>query len=187
MFFPLSAWQKVVEKERGVAGIFFLYWLPFMALVTAAEGLALVYWGDARGHFSRIMLVSQDVAMRYEARQWMAGLGILFGGSAVLQWLAAGFHFQTTYTRCFTVVAYGLAPTMLARLLDCVPTLNTWLCWGLGALCSVHVLYQGVGAVLQPNISGGFGLYLLSAFVLVFLTGMGHLFAVALLHGNGVF
>ena len=58
------------------------------------------------------------------------------------------------------------SPILLARFLDAVPALNTWLL-GLGALLSISVLYHGIRLVLRPDQTKGFGIYLVSAIIVI--------------------
>ena len=184
---PGTTWKAIAESERGMASIFFLFWFPLMAFSSAAEGFALTRWGDLRGQFSHLVFVPASLAARYEAVQWMSGLIVLFGGAIMIKMLSHSYQLRPTYRRCFTVVAYGMSPLFLGRFLDCVPAMNTWVCWALGACISVYVLYQGIGLVLQPDVTTGFGIFLLSGLVLVLLSGIGHLLAVASLRGTLTF
>jgi uncharacterized membrane protein YecN with MAPEG domain len=59
--------------------------------------------------------------------------------------------------------------------------MNTWLCWIIGAIVAVHVLYYGVGLIFQPDQTKGFGVFLMCAIVVLSLGGLAHFVALALL------
>ena len=105
-------------------------------------------------------------------------------GAMVIQSTAAGLNQQFTFRQSFTLVAYGMAPLFLGRWLDCVPAINTWVCWAVGASAMVYTLYQGVGEVMKPEITKGFGLYLICAGTLFLLSGLMHFLVVTTLHGG---
>ena len=83
-----------------------------------------------------------------------------------------------------TVMAYGFGPIILARILDGFPQLNTWVCWAIGAVGSVSVLYHGIGMILRPDQTKGFGLYLMAIIIVVLMSGLAHFAAVSVLHGK---
>ena len=155
-----------------------------MLLSSLAEGYGLVQWGDKRGEFGHAVIVAQALAIRYEVTQLVFGLVLVFGGAKLIQWIGLSFHFHPIYSRCFTTTAYGLAPIFLARFLDAMPNLNTWVCWAMGASGSVYLLYSGIGLVLEPEQTKGFGLYLLIALILVLMSGLAHFAALAVLWGR---
>ncbi len=184
LVFPMVTWGKIAEARRGVAFVFFLYWLPMAVIAIGAEGYALTVLGDSRGEFSHLIRISQSEAMRYALAQGLAGLVLLFGGSTLVHYLGAGLHQNFQFQQSFTMVAYASSPLFLARLLDCAPLLNTWLCWGLGAALVVWTLYHGVGLVMRPEITKGFGMYLVTSICLVLISGIGHLICATILR-NG--
>jgi hypothetical protein len=54
----------------------------------------------------------------------------------------------------------------------------------MGALLAASILYHGVGLVLKPEQTKGFGLYLVSAMIVVFSSGVIHAIAGAVLRGK---
>lgn len=182
IFAPLRTWEQIAKAKRGVAAIVFLFLLPLMLLCSLAEGFALTKWGEKRGIESHIVIIPQDLAIRFEVVQLLLGLAMVFLAAKILEWVAEGFHFYPRYAQSFTVIAYGYSPTFLARFMDCFPGVNTWLSWSLGVVASVYVLYHGVALVLQPDQTKGFGIYLMCILILTLLGGSMHLFALQILH-----
>src|SRR5437762_4255407 len=82
------------------------------------------------------------------------------------------------------MVAYGLGPLFLFRLLEGFKDLSPWMSWGIGFLLAVRVLYHGVPRVMQPDPPHAFGLFLMSAFLLMLTTGMAQLVAACYLQGK---
>jgi uncharacterized membrane protein YecN with MAPEG domain len=180
-FSPIETWQRIDETPRGVGGIFALSVLPLMLLSTLAEGYGLTHWGVPRGELGRVTKVSLDLALHYGLTQLALGVVMLFFGALFIRWIGDGFHTRIPYTACFKATAYALTPVFLARFLDAVPAINTWVCWAIGAAGTVSVLYHGVGLVLKPDQTKGFGMYLLCAVFLVLMSGLAHFVALAVL------
>lgn len=187
IFSPVSTWQRIDLAQRGVLTVFVVSLLPLLLAGTAVEGYGLLRLGERRDEVNRLVRVSWEQVVRYAEAQVVLGLLLLFLGAKIVQWIADGFQVRVSYTACFTTVGHGLTPVFLLRCLDGWPALPTWLCWGLGAVLMVAVLYHGVGQVLKPDVSKGFGFFMLSALVLVLLSGLSHHVAVAVLRGRVTF
>jgi hypothetical protein len=182
IFDPVGTWEKIENAHHRVMTVFLLFLLPLMLLTSAVEGGALVKFGEERGSVNeRVVKIPLPVALRYGAAQIVLGLAVVFGGASLVRSIGAGFHRRHTYTECFTTLAYSLSPLFLARLLDAVPALNTWVCWGIGILFSVSALYRGVPRIMKPDPSNALGLYLISSLTLIILTGLAHFFTLLVL------
>jgi hypothetical protein len=68
--------------------------------------------------------------------------------------------------------------------LNCIPEINPWISVGVGITGCFIVLYQGVGAVLEPDQTKGFGLYILISMIFAFLGVILQLFGFMLLEGK---
>jgi Yip1-like protein len=175
IFDPVGTWEKIENAHHRVMTIFLLFLLPLMLLTSAVEGCALMKFGDERGSVNqRIVKIPLQVALRYGAVQLVLGFAVVFGGAWLVRSIGAGFHRRHTYTECFTTLAYSLSPLFLARLLDAVPALNTWVCWGIGILLSLSALYRGIPRIMKPDPSNALGLYLISSLTLIIITGLTH-------------
>jgi hypothetical protein len=181
---PFKAWGKINAAQRGVFRVFLLFLVPLLVLTVGVEGLALWQWGEPRGELGFFVKVSREQAIRYSAAQLALLMTSIFLGAKFLQWNTHSLQVFTSYRQCFTLMAYGFSPIILLRLLDAIPKVNTWVCWGLGALLSIAVLYQGVGLILRPEQTKGFGLYLVSVIIVGLSGGLSHFVAVAILHGK---
>jgi hypothetical protein len=184
LFAPQRIWESIASAQRGVAYIFLLTTLPLLVLSASVEGYGLLKRGDLRGELGRTVTVTQERMIRYETVQVTVGLILVFGGAWLIKHIATSFHFYPSYTDCFRLTAYGTAPHFLARMADGFPQVNTWLCLGAGAFGVMYGLYHGNALVLKPDITKGFGLYVLSTLVLILILVIGHLLAVATLSGR---
>jgi hypothetical protein len=111
-------------------------------------------------------------------------LGSVLLSALLLKWASESFNVQTSYAQCFVVMAFGFSPIVLVRVLDGIPQLNTWVCWAIGAAAAVSVLYHGIGMVLRPEQTKGFGLYLITIFIVLLVSGLAHFAAVSVLRGK---
>ena len=104
--------------------------------------------------------------------QFVLLLAIILVCAHFVRTICRTFHGHQTFTQSFTVVAYGLSPMFLLKLLDIAPTMSPWVTWGIGIMLSVWILYQGMPRMMLPDPTHAFGLYLVTAIVLVLATGM---------------
>ena len=141
-------------------------------------------WGEYRSGLAALIKVSPEDAFRYSAVYLSLLLVSILVTSQVLVWITRSFHVNTTYTQCFTLMAYGYCPVILGRFLDAIPKMNTWVCVALGAMGSFVVLYHGVALALKPDQTKGFGLYLVSILLVLFPGSFSHLLAQFALHGK---
>ena len=182
IFDPGNTWERIEKSQRGVWAVFFLFMLPVLLLTSVLEGYALVRFGKEQGGIvERVVAVSQDLAIRYEAVQFSLSLLIVFGGAWLLKKTGEGFHRRHTYKEAFTTLAYSLSPLFLLRILDGWPVVNTWVCWGIGIFLTVAALYRGVPRIMKPDPSNALGVYLLGSMMLIVLTGLTHFLAVLVL------
>jgi Yip1 domain len=184
IFSPFETWEKISTAQRGFFWILCVYLLPLLVVALGIEGFLLTHWGEKRGEFGFVVKVPVVLAARYAAAYLAILLAAVFVSAKFLALASESFNVHTTYFESFTVMAYGFGPIILARILDGFPQINTWLCWTLGAAGSVSVLYHGVGMVLRPDQTKGFGLYLMSIIIVVFVSGLAHFAALSVLHAN---
>lgn len=184
IFTPFRTWERINAAQRSVLWILCLFLLPFLVSTVGLEGLSLWHWGERQDQLDHMVKISSDLAIRYSVAQLVLLLVSIFLGAKFLQWITFSFQVQSSYKRCFTMMAYGFGPIMLLRLFDALPRLNTWVCWGIGVLLSISALYHGVGLILRPEQTKGFGLYLVSMLTLVLSSGLSHFVAVSVLHGK---
>jgi hypothetical protein len=147
------------------------------------EGCGLVNLGLMRSDFAGAtpLRLEPELAQRYEYIRLGVDLGLLFLGAVILNWIGQSFDVVAGFNSAFTVVSYSLGPIYLAHALDGVPQINTWLCWGIGAVLMLRLLYHGVGAVMKPDQTKGFGLFMCCAVVLLILTGLAHFMLLVIL------
>lgn len=184
IFSPFNTWMKITTAQRSLPFVLVVWLLPLLAFTVAVEGYALMRLGEYRGEFGHLVRIAPELAIRYSAAQFALLLAAIFVCSFVLHSVAHSFHVLSSFRQSFTAIAYGFAPIIIARLPDSIPSLNTWICWGLGAFLTAAVLYNGVGLALRPDQTKGFGLYLVGVIVAMLSSAVAHLFALAVLQGK---
>jgi hypothetical protein len=169
---PIPSWERVVEARRGIMAILVISLLPLLLLAMAGECYGLVHWGKQRGEFGRPVMLALPLALQYGIVQILVNLVVIFIGAYLVKAVGDTFHGRHTYTQAFTVVAYGLSPYFLMRLLNALSREPWWLTWVIGILLSLSVLYIGLPHVMRPDPAHALGFYFMSALLLVLLTGM---------------
>jgi len=175
IFDPDNTWEKIQQTPYSVLSVFFGYLLPLLLLGTVVEIWGMMKLGYDKGQIvERREKLSPDLAARYGGAQ--VGLGLLsaFVGALLFKKVTEGFHRRHTYRETFATIGYSLGPIYLARMLDGLPGVNTWICWGLGALLGVSLLYRGVPRIIRPDPSNALGLYLTCSFLFLAITGVAH-------------
>ena len=184
LFVPGRAWTTVVEANRGIASMVIISLFPLLILTAAAEGYAINHWGLNILSGNKNVTLSLSRVLHFEAVQFGVSWVMVIAGAVLIRWLSESFHFYPRFLRCFTVAAFGLSPVFLARLLNCIPAMNIWFSFSLGIVGLFYVLYQGIGIVLEPEQTKGFGLYLLTSIVFAFLSTMAHMINLMVLGGK---
>jgi hypothetical protein len=186
IFEPAAAWERVVEAGRGLAFIFIFYLVPMLVLVAVAEGFGLMHWGTLQMNSGLIKKLTVNEAVIYETAQAFLTLLVIAVCAGIVKSLGETFHSRHTYTQTFTVVIYGLSPLFLFGLVNMFPTPSVWLVWSVGILLALKVFYHGVPCVMTPDPTHAFGLYFMSALVMVTLTGAERFFTAWYLTGHFV-
>jgi hypothetical protein len=169
---PVMAWEWITRARRGVASIFLFYLLPFLILTSACEGYGLSRWGKPQGSFTIPKIFPMGEVIVFEAAQLVLTIIVVFLCAKLVKSVGETFHGRHTFLQTFTVVAYGLSPVFLMRVLDMFTAVSPWLTWGMGILLSLSVLYHGVPRVMDPDPPQAFGLYVMTAVLLVLVTGL---------------
>lgn len=182
IFSPFETWEKITTAQRGFLWVLFVYLLPLLIVCVGVEGFLLNRWGEKRGDFGFVIQVPVTLALRYAVAYLVVLVAAVFVSAKFLGIASQSFEARTTYFQCLTVMAYGYGPIALARMLDGFPQLNTWVCWAMGAVASVSVLYHGIGMVLRPDQTKGFGLYLMTIIIVVLMSALAHFAALSVLH-----
>ena len=175
---PENTWGKIEQSPHSVASVLFTYLLPLLLLGTAVETWGMMKLGYDKGKIvERRVQLEQDLAVRYATAQVTLGLLTAFVGAWLFRRVSQGFHRRHSYRETFTTIGYSLGPMYLARMLDALPGVNTWLCWGVGALLAASILYRGIPRLMKPDPSNALGLYLTCSFLLAAITGLAHYLA----------
>lgn len=172
IFDASGTWERIARAQRGIATVLLRFLVPLLVLTCAIEGYGLMHWGKRQGPMSRPHTYSLGEVVVFETGQMLTSLVLVFLGAAVLKSMGATFHARNTYQQAFTVVAYGLSPFFLLRLLDAFTPISPWLSWAIGILLALAALYHGVPQVMQPDPPQAFGLYLMTAVLLFSITGL---------------
>ena len=186
IFDPTSTWDGIVRTRRSLLFVLAVYLLPMILLASAAEGYGLVHWGKWQGVVGRLKQFPPREAVVVEAAQFLLGLGAVFVGANMIRAIGETFHGRHTYAQAFTTVAYSLSPIFLLRLLDAFNWVSPWVSWGIGIILSIAVLYHGLPRIMEPDPSHAFGLFIMSALLLLLVTGVVRLGTASFLQGKFV-
>jgi len=186
IFEPIATWERIFRARRAMVTILAIYLLPLLLLTSVAEGYGLTHWGKSRGEVAWTKIFPVKEAVIFETAQFLLYLAIFFIGAKLIQSIGETFHGRHTYNQAFTAVAYGLSPLLLLRLLDALPGMSPWVTWPIGIVLSIGVLYQGIPRMMEPDPPHAFGLYLMSAVLLVLITGLARFVTAWYLQGKFV-
>lgn len=174
IFDTTATWEKIENDQRGVPILVVMVLLPLLVISLGLEGFLMYKFGDEIGPLDRLMRVSPDLIVRYEVTHFVLFLVIVFGGSALVTKLGESFHSRHNYRACFTTLTYSLSPLYLSHILDGWPEMNTWICFVIGILLSVSLLYKGIPRTLRPEPSNALGMYLFLSVFLIMACGLAH-------------
>ncbi|MDE3098802.1 MAG: DUF1282 family protein [Verrucomicrobiota bacterium] len=181
---PADSWEGVALSRRGLGLTLLLYLAPMMLIVAAAEGCGLAEWGHAQAPPAGTRIFTPGQAAVAEAFQEILMLAAIALCAYLIKALGDTFHGRNTYTQAFKVVAYGLSPIFLLRLLDVVPALSLWIPWVIGIMLTMKILYHGVPIVLKPDPPHAFGLYLMSCLLIAMVTAAERFISIGALTGE---
>ncbi len=132
-------------------------------------------------HFKKF---SNSEAVVVEAGQLLFSLAVVFIGAKLVKAVGETFRGRHTFAQAFTAVAYGLGPLFLLRLFDAFSGVSPWATWAIGIMLSIAVLYQGLPRAMEPDPAHAFGVYLMSAVLLVLVTGLARFVTASYLEGE---
>jgi hypothetical protein len=172
IFNPVPTWERIAAARRKWVSVFLGHLLPLLVLSCMVEGFGLAHWGKPYGRPSHLRSFPLMQALVFEIAELVLSLGIVFLGARLIKSLGETFHGRHSFTQTFTATAYGLSPLFLIRMLDALPWASPWLTWSVGIILSAAVLYHGLPRLMLPDPPHALGLYLMSALLLVMVTGI---------------
>jgi nitrate reductase NapE component len=181
---PLAAWDRVATARKNLFSIFAFYLLPMMLIVALVEGYAMIHWGRVRPPLGEVRLYSLQDTIEFEISQMLLMGLVIVLSSYFIKGLGETFRARNTYVQTFTVVAYGLSPVFLLRLLDVVPGLSLWIPWAVGVVLMAKILYIGVPRIMEPDPPHAFGLFMMSALLLTMITAAERFISIGYLIGK---
>jgi hypothetical protein len=181
---PIATWGRIVRARRGVGFILVVYVLPLLVLSSVAEAYGLLTWGKMQVLAPRLKHFTPAETALYEMFQFALSVGIIFLGAKLVKSLGETFHGRHTFQQTFTLVAYGLSPLFLLRLLDAFRGMSPWVTWLIGIALAIGVLYHGVPPVMEPDPPQAFGLYVMTSVLLFLITGLARFFLAGYLQGR---
>ena len=195
IFNPAGTWEGIFRARRSLVFVLVVYLFPLLLLASAAEGYGLVHWGKwqgesmgwfirAQGEILHLKKFPVREAAVIETAQVLLSLIVIFTGALIIKAIGETFRSRNTYTQAFTAVAYGLSPFFLLRMLDASSAINPWVIWCIGILLSIAALYHGVPRMMEPDPALAFGLFFMSALVLMLVTGLVRFVTEAYLRGK---
>jgi hypothetical protein len=180
---PEAGWQKTALNPPNVFAVLLLSILPVMIASLAVEGYGLVKLGEAFGELGRHQVAAARV-VKYSGFYGAASLAVILVGAWLLRNVGRTFNLQATYSAWLLLIGIAYTPVFLARIIDGVPAIHSWICWAVGVALSMRILYHGVGGWLRPEQTKGFGLFLLSFIYILVLSGLVHFAAIQVLQGK---
>jgi hypothetical protein len=177
-----ASWEKIARAERGFFFILLTHVLPLLAITLGVEAFALSRLGETRSIAETLKPVPLQLVVQYACAALALNLGVVIIGAKLIETTCRSFHFRISYQQCFATVAYGLSPLFLARLLDALPGINTWVCFGIGMVAAVGTLYHAVPQVIRPDPAKAMSVYLIMSVLLLGLAGLAHFLALQVLH-----
>jgi hypothetical protein len=180
---PNATWDGIIRARRSILFILGAFVVPLLLLTAAGEGYGLVHWGKWQ-ELGRLKKFPLGEAVVVEAAQFLLSLVVVCAGAKMVKAVGETFRGRHTYIQSFTVVAYSLSPLFLLRLLNAFSGVSPWVGWAIGIAFCVSLLYQGVPRVMEPDPSHAFGLYLMSALLLVLFSGVVQYLTFAYMKGD---
>jgi Yip1 domain len=196
IFDPTRTWDGIIRARRSLVSILLVYLLPMLLLISACEAYGLTHWGKMQGdgllsklkklepQVPRLKTFTAGEAVVAETAQLLLSLAVVFVGARLVKSVGETFRGRHTYLQAFTAVAYGLGPLFLLRVFDAFTSVSPWATWAIGIILSIAVLYQGVPRAMEPDPAHAFGVYLMSAVLLAFVTALARFVTASYLEGE---
>lgn len=184
LFAPFATWTKVAEANRHAALVFLLTALPMMVAGSALEGWCMTRWGISSRDFgeTRLVRLAEATVLRFCEYRLGVDVALLFLSAILVHLFAESFQTGSRFGAALELVTYSLGPVwVIGRGLDAFPMLPTWLCWGGGAILTLYLVYHGVGLLLKPDQTKGFGLLMVTTLTLLVLSALAHFVSLTLL------
>lgn len=186
IFEPGVAWNRIVAARKSFGHVLVTFFLPIVLISIGGELAGIFYLGrhEERGGIVTTIKLPTNRIIVCGASELVLSFIVAFTGALLIKSVSETFHSRPTFGRCFTLVAYTLSPLFLVHLADVYPGMNPWISFAIGMTLSVATLYHGVPKILQPEPVHAFGVYLVSAVLLVGVAGLARFLTWLILTGK---
>lgn len=181
IFMPEAGWSRAAESSRSPARVVLVHMLPLILIGCVAEALGMLKWGKLVGHFGIVKQCTLEQTLQYQACQFAAAVLTVILCAGVIRFLGNTFHIRQRFAQSLTVSVFGLGPVFLMRVCDAFPAINPWLSWGIGAVFTAAILYQGAPRVMRLDPAHALGFYMSAMLVLVLASGVARVLVVGIL------
>jgi len=182
IFDGARTWEAIKEAQSGVARVSVSFLFPLLLLSALGESAGMLRLGVERGDLStKVFKPDLDLVLRYEGLQIICTLIIVYLGAMALRMLGMSFHRRHTYKECFTTLAYSYSPMLLMRMVDGIPAVPTWVCYGVGVFLMLCLFYRSIPFIMRPDPSNALGLFVFCSFLLLMASGLAHYLATLVL------
>lgn len=165
-------WEQIRLKSRSSRFVLLAHMLPLLLMASLLEGYSLMQWGKPQGEIHQMRRFGLTETITFETSQLVMTLGMILLTAKLVQALSETFHGRHSFDQTFTLLAYSLSPLIILRAFNAVPTLSPWIPWGIGIILFVSALYHGLPGIMQPDPPHAFGLFLISAMLVIITSGL---------------
>lgn len=181
IFLPEAGWSRAAEASRHAVRVVLLHMLPLILFGCVAEAFGMMKFGKLVGRFNIPKTCSLEQVLQYQACQFVVAVATILLCAYVIRYLGNTFHTRQKFMPAMTVAVFGLGPIFLMRLCDAFPSVNPWLSWGIGAVFTAAIMYQGAPRVMRLDPAHALGFYMSSLLVLVLTSGIARVLVVGIL------
>lgn len=184
VFNPDKEWEKMALSPPHILVVMLLSILPLILVTLGVEAYGLYRFGESMGNIEKLQAVPLIRILKYAGFYGAFSLVVILSGAWLLKSIGESFNLVAGYGGCLTLMAFGYSPIFLLRMADAIPGVSTWICWAIGAILSLRILYHGVAHWLKPEQTKGFGIFLVSLIYTMVLSGLVHFASVQVLRGK---
>ena len=183
LFLPVRTWEGIETAGRTFLFVLFVYLVPMVALSVGGEVFGR-NWLTKTTPDNPDIPFPQDLAIRYGASAFAAGLVMVLLSAWLVKAVSETFHNRHGFAQCFKLTAYSLGPFFVCRLLDAIPHISPWIAFSIGIICSASVFYYGIPYFLKPDPPHAFGVFLTGVILMAMAGVLTRFFTILVLQGK---
>lgn len=163
---PETGWTRIARRENKFLVIALTEWSLLAFITVLFESWGMVAMGAGTNSIGNVYSLPLSKVINYQIIYLLLCISFIFIASVMIYFSINKEVVQCSFNYLLSVVIYLSCPVLFMKLFDAFPSINTWACFIATVMIVIISTYVAIPKTLFPNVTDGFSIFLIMAFLL---------------------